>query len=79
MTTFDDFYKALLKAVPDNKTWGTHFEKACKWFLQTDPRYVGRLEKVWLWEEWPKGDEIGSVVRDLFLFFDIKSEKNSYI
>ena len=53
MTTFDEFYKSLVATYPDNKARGTHFEKICKWFLQTDPRYVGRLEKVWLWDEWP--------------------------
>ena len=32
---------------------GKQFERVCKWFLETDPRYSGRLTRVWLWDDWP--------------------------
>ena len=32
---------------------GKQFERVCKWFLETDPRYSDRLVKVWLWDDWP--------------------------
>ena len=38
---------------PDNHVRGGQFEAICKWFLENDPHYSCRLEKVWLWEDWP--------------------------
>ena len=32
---------------------GKQFERVCKWFLESDPRYSDRLVKVWLWDDWP--------------------------
>ena len=32
---------------------GKQFERVCKWFLETDPRYSDRLVNVWLWDDWP--------------------------
>jgi len=32
---------------------GKQFERVCKWFLETDPRYSERLVNVWLWDDWP--------------------------
>jgi superfamily II DNA or RNA helicase len=32
---------------------GRGFERLCRWMLETSPEYAARLEKVWLWEEWP--------------------------
>ena len=32
---------------------GRQFERVCKWFLETDPRYSDRLVNVWLWDDWP--------------------------
>ena len=32
---------------------GKQFERVCKWFLETDPRYSERLINVWLWDDWP--------------------------
>jgi predicted helicase len=25
----------------------------CKWILENDPVYKNKLEKVWLWDDWP--------------------------
>ncbi len=37
----------------DNHTRGKQFEVLCKWMLETDPVYTNKLEKVWLWDDWP--------------------------
>ncbi len=50
MTTFT----ALRDQLPaDPHERGKQFERVCKWFLETDPRYSNRLAKVWLWDDWP--------------------------
>ncbi len=38
---------------PDNHIRGGQFEVICKWFLENDPHYSLRLEKVWYWNDWP--------------------------
>ncbi len=35
---------------------GRRFEKLMKRYLQTDPVYQARFNKVWLWDEWPYRD-----------------------
>ena len=35
------------------KTKGIEFERSCKWFLENDPEYKQKLQKVWLWSDWP--------------------------
>jgi len=37
----------------DNHARGKQFEVLCKWMLETDPVYTNKLEKVWLWDDWP--------------------------
>lgn len=37
----------------DSYQRGKDFERLCKWFLETDPRYSGKLTEVWLWDDWP--------------------------
>ena len=32
---------------------GDQFEKLCKWILETDPIYTNKLNKVWMWDDWP--------------------------
>ena len=32
---------------------GRGFETLCKWVLENEPEYAARLERVWLWNEWP--------------------------
>jgi superfamily II DNA or RNA helicase len=39
---------------PDNHMRGVQLENLCKWLLETDPRYKSKLEKVWLWDDWPE-------------------------
>ena len=38
---------------------GTRFERLMKGFLQTNPVYAERLQKVWLWSEFPYKDDFG--------------------
>ena len=50
MATFVEL-RDQLSADPHER--GKQFERVCKWFLETDPRYSNRLAKVWLWDDWP--------------------------
>jgi superfamily II DNA or RNA helicase len=50
MTTFAKFFETF---DADIHVRGTQFERVCAWFLQTDPRYAGQIEEVWLWDDWP--------------------------
>jgi superfamily II DNA or RNA helicase len=48
-------FKKLLKTFsPDSQIRGKQFEKLCKWYLETSPIYKSKLEKVWLWDDWPE-------------------------
>jgi len=45
-----------------SRTWrGKEFERAAKWFLETDPAYASELREVWIWDDWPGrwGPDIG--------------------
>ena len=37
----------------DSHLRGKQFERLCKWILETDPVYSNKIEKVWLWDDWP--------------------------
>lgn len=43
----------LSKLSDDPVRKGREFERIAKWFLETDPRYVAELERIWLWDDWP--------------------------
>ncbi len=32
---------------------GRGFERLCQWVLESAPEYAAKVDKVWLWEEWP--------------------------
>jgi hypothetical protein len=36
---------------------GRGFERLCKWVLENEPENAARLDRAWLWEEWP--DNLG--------------------
>lgn len=38
---------------------GARFERLMQAYLLTDPRYASKLDKVWLWEEFPARNELG--------------------
>jgi superfamily II DNA or RNA helicase len=50
MTTFAELRERFSD---DEDKRGKQFERVCKWFLETDPRYSDRLVNVWLWDDWP--------------------------
>ena len=51
LATFDEFYDSL---DPDAGIRGRQFEKFFKWYLTTDPIWATQVDKVWLWNEYPK-------------------------
>ena len=46
---------------PEPHLRGAEFERAAKWFLETNPAYASELKEVWLWRDWPGrwGPDIG--------------------
>ena len=32
---------------------GRGFERLCRWVLENAPEYAAKVEKVWLWDDWP--------------------------
>ena len=46
---------------PEPHLRGKEFERAAKWFLETDPAYASELREVWLWDDWlgRRGPDIG--------------------
>jgi superfamily II DNA or RNA helicase len=51
MATFDEFYRSLPE---DSGKRGEFFEKVfVPWFLRTDPEWSNKIEKIWLWDEYP--------------------------
>ena len=51
----------LERLPPEPHLRGEEFERATKWFLETDPAYSSELREVWLWQNWPGrwGPDIG--------------------
>lgn len=39
---------------------GDRFERLIKAYLQTDPKYANQFKKVWLWNEFPGKEDLGS-------------------
>tara|TARA_A100001011_G_scaffold331311_1_gene357629 strand:+ start:404 stop:685 length:282 start_codon:yes stop_codon:yes gene_type:complete len=50
MAEFNDIVRSIRLKGND----GTHFERFCKWFLQNEPYWKTQVDKIWLWDEWPK-------------------------
>ena len=64
--SFSNVLKHLRDIADDNgNTKGNLFERLIKLFLQTDPMYVGRFSKVWLWNEYPERGDRGDFGVDL--------------
>ncbi len=55
---------------------GATFEKLMKQWFMSDPRYANRLEKVWLWEEFPSKKDFGG--KDLGIDLVAKTEEGDY-
>lgn len=43
----------LAQLSPDPNTKGKQFEKITQWFLQNEPEWQAKIEKVWLWADYP--------------------------
>lgn len=65
-----DIYEQIVSESVDKRQRGTRYEHAVKWFLENDPAWSSRIEKVWMWADSPtnggdKGDYgIDLVARD---------------
>ena len=56
-----EIYEKIVSESVDTRQQGTRYERAVKWFLENDPAWSSRLEKVWMWADSPtnggdKGD-----------------------
>ena len=52
MATFDQFVSSLRQEFGEQGA-GKKFEVFCKWFLENDPEWSKKVDKVWLWDEYP--------------------------
>jgi predicted helicase len=51
MASFSDF---LATFDPDAGKRGRQFEHFVEWFLKNDPEWATQVDKVWLWNDYPK-------------------------
>ena len=52
MATFDEFITSLREEFGASDA-GKKFEDFCKWFLEHDPEWSKKVDKIWLWDEYP--------------------------
>jgi superfamily II DNA or RNA helicase len=52
MPNFDQFLDSLRQEFGEQLA-GKKFEVFCKWFLENDPEWSKKVDKVWLWDEYP--------------------------
>jgi len=52
LATIDEFLISL-RAEFGEQASGKKFEVFCKWFLENDPEWSKKIDKVWLWDEYP--------------------------
>ena len=52
MATFDQFINSIRQEFGEQDA-GKKFEVFCKWFLENDPEWSKKVDKVWLWDEYP--------------------------
>jgi predicted helicase len=43
----------LTQLSPDSNIKGKQFEKITQWFLENEPEWQAKIEKVWLWDDYP--------------------------
>ena len=52
MATFEEFYNSLPE---DSNKRGELFEKVfIPWFLTTAPEWSSKINKIWLWDKYPR-------------------------
>ena len=52
MATFDQFISSIQHEFGEQGA-GKKFEVFCKWFLENDPEWSKKVDKVWLWDDYP--------------------------
>ena len=52
MATFDQFVSSIRQEFGEQGA-GKKFEVFSKWFLENDPEWSKKVDKVWLWDEYP--------------------------
>ena len=52
MATIDQFLTSLRDEFGEQLA-GKKFEVFCKWFLENDPEWSKRINKIWLWDDYP--------------------------
>lgn len=52
MANFNEFISSIRQDYGAQRS-GKIFETFCKWFLENDPEWSKKVDKVWLWEEYP--------------------------
>ncbi len=50
MSSFNHLFNSLSA---DSNKKGEQFERITKWFLENDPEWKAKIEKVWLWNDYP--------------------------
>ena len=46
-------FQQFISTFDTENTKGSQFEKFCKWFLENDPVWKSRVDKVWLFKDFP--------------------------
>ncbi|MDC1193434.1 Helicase associated domain protein [Planktomarina temperata] len=52
MASFEQFISSIRQEFGEQDA-GKKFEVFCKWFLENDPEWSKKVDKVWLWDEYP--------------------------
>ncbi len=52
MATIDEFLTSLRNEFGEQAA-GKKFEVFCKWFLENDPEWSKKIDRVWLWDDYP--------------------------
>lgn len=59
-TSFQSILNKYRQVSFSEKDKGSRFERLMQAYLQTDPVYANRFKKVWLWDEFPGKEHLGS-------------------
>ena len=54
MATFSQLFENLCQQYSIPQERGAPFERTCKWYLRSDPKYRKVISHVWLFKEWPQ-------------------------
>jgi predicted helicase len=47
------YIEAKIRREFPGTSFGRAFEWLCRYFLETSPKYVGMIDKIWRWSDWP--------------------------